>query len=170
MLIIGAVLLIISIILLYVWNSNNELDSNLETFLYIFIFGIILIFCGPLVSYRGFFYRNKISREFSLGELNQRVGYPIGYNDTVHLIMNNLKNNMVEFTEQVKKIYINYPVTELNLHNMGYIIIIEPDFFTTRRRGSRLIGLIISISPASNIQNPEVQKIISLIENSITKP
>lgn len=169
MLIIGAVLLIISIILFYIWNSNNEFDSNVETFLEIFIFGIILTLCGPIVSYRGFFYKNKISRQFSLGELEQRVGYSVGYNDVVLLVMNNLRNNMIDFIEQVKKIYINYPVTDLNLHRMGYIITIEPDFITSRYRGSRLIGLIISISPSSNIPNAEVLKIINLIENSLTK-
>jgi hypothetical protein len=171
LLVVGIILMLISlsIFLLFGFDTEGGRYSTFNAVVTAFSIGLVLIITGPLIISSSYFFKNKLSREYDLKELVLVLGEVIAYDDIANHIINTFRSYGIPVQSRYKKIFLNVPSTEIVLIGQNLTVTVHPKFQGGGRYTSpSLVGVIVSIGPNANISNPGVQKIISIIEGSLS--
>jgi hypothetical protein len=146
----------------------DEKDKDFGIIFIITCFGIISLCAGPYYIYNSTFYRGKLSKEYPVFNLTEKLEDSVVYNKGIQYLKDNLRSNKVVFTESVKKRNYDLPIIELHIKKMGFFIIIEPHYIWAGKVAV-LTGALISISPNPNFQDPKFLKLIDLLDSILIK-
>jgi hypothetical protein len=147
----------------FIFDYKGTLHSRAENTAFWLFWGILLMILGVISIWRSSFYKNKISKKFLRGLLEKDPNLLTDYYQSVYDLRRTLINNNVRYHMIVSKGLKKR--TEFQIDDGQFSVWLEPIYSS---KYSRFLGVTVSIGPNVSKDNPEVWKIINIIEGAYT--
>ncbi len=148
-------------------DFNNALETDLQNIAFWILLGVLLILLGLATIRYSYFYKDKITRFFGKRLMGKHANQEVGLNYVVNILCQTLERNMIQYYKTTAIVFLRKTATELRIVGKNISVFIEPEYSHSKYHIGKFLGARISIGPEVSKDNPEVIKIINLIESTL---